>query len=130
MRIGLINRVVINYWDEGVLAKARAYVNSKNNKGQSPLQLAIDNGKKEIAALLVEKGADVNTPDGDGNFLIHKWAVDNDIKVESFETLVKSTSKENFSSLTPNHTFSHECCRYPYSYALSLSQASKRAAAN
>ena len=41
-------------------------VNSKMMDGLTPLQQAVRDGHKEIAELLIAKGADVNAKEGDG----------------------------------------------------------------
>lgn len=43
-----------------LLKKDPALVNRKNERGQTPLHIALLRGKKEIAALLIARGADVN----------------------------------------------------------------------
>ena len=41
--------------------------------GRTPLHLAAGNGRKEVAQILVESGAEVNVADGDGRTPLH-WA--------------------------------------------------------
>jgi uncharacterized protein len=49
-----------------------ANVNERNDRGQTPLDIAINWDHVEIARLLVDKGADVNSRDNVGSTLLHE----------------------------------------------------------
>ena len=42
-------------------------VNAQNKNGESALNLAAETGNKTIASLLIQKGANLNLKDKDGN---------------------------------------------------------------
>ena len=44
-----------------------------NDKGESALTKAVENGSSEIVALLIKNGADVNISNKDGNNLAYYW---------------------------------------------------------
>jgi ankyrin repeat protein len=46
-------------------------VNTKNNKGETALTLALENGSPEVIDYLIKKGADSNTIDANGNNLAY-----------------------------------------------------------
>ena len=55
--------------------EAGADVNTKDKTFEwTPLQWAVFNGHKEVAVLLIGKGADVNTMDGRGHTPLHRAA--------------------------------------------------------
>ena len=65
-------------------------INIKDNKGETPLHIAVDKGHLEIVKLLVEKGADINArvsypPDGkwEGGTALH-YAIESDLEIAKF----------------------------------------------
>lgn len=56
------------------LEKRPGLVKAKNNDSQTPLHVAAKNGRKELAALLLDKGAEVNAKDRAEGTPLH-WAV-------------------------------------------------------
>lgn len=51
--------------------QGRCDVNIRNNRNQTPLQLAVTQGHTELVQLLVAEGADVNMEDEDGDTAMH-----------------------------------------------------------
>lgn len=52
-------------------AQGRCDFNIRNNRNQTPLQLAVTQGHTELVQLLVAEGADVNMEDEDGDTAMH-----------------------------------------------------------
>lgn len=50
-----------------MVRKNKILVNERNQKLQTPLHVAIDNGNVKLALFLLESGADINTRDLKGN---------------------------------------------------------------
>jgi len=57
---GDINKV------KSLLAKNPKLIKAKDNEGMTPLHMAAAAGQKEVAELLIAKGADVNAKSNDG----------------------------------------------------------------
>lgn len=53
------------------LSQGRCDVNIRNNRNQTPLQLAVMQGHGDLVQLLVVEGADVNVEDEDGDTAMH-----------------------------------------------------------
>lgn len=51
--------------------QGRCDINIRNNRNQTPLQLAVTQGHTDIVQLLVDEGADVNMEDEDGDTAMH-----------------------------------------------------------
>ncbi len=51
-------------------------VNAKDDNGWNPLHLAVENGHKEIAELLISKSADVNAKDKYFRKTSRDWAIE------------------------------------------------------
>lgn len=51
--------------------QGRCDINIRNNRNQTPLQLAVTQGHTELVQLLVAEGADVNMEDEDGDTAMH-----------------------------------------------------------
>lgn len=51
--------------------QGRCDINIRNNRNQTPLQLAVTQGHTELVQLLVAEGADVNMEDEDGDTVMH-----------------------------------------------------------
>lgn len=51
--------------------QGRCDVNIRNNRNQTPLQLAVTQGHTDLVQLLVAEGADVNMEDEDGDTAMH-----------------------------------------------------------
>jgi len=51
--------------------QGRCDVNIRNNRNQTPLQLAVTQGHIDLIQLLVDEGADVNMEDEDGDTAMH-----------------------------------------------------------
>ncbi len=75
-----------------LLIEKGAEVNSINNKGESPIFLAVDKGNLEIIRLLIERGADLNIREKNGKPLL-KIAFDRGNK-EVIATLQKAGAKQ------------------------------------
>ncbi|MGH0160915.1 UNVERIFIED_CONTAM: hypothetical protein FKN15_040207 [Acipenser sinensis] len=56
---------------EVLIKEGRCDVNIRNNRNQTPLQLAVTQGHAEMVQLLVTEGADVNVEDEDGDTAVH-----------------------------------------------------------
>lgn len=53
------------------LTQGRCDINIRNNRNQTPLQLAVTQGHTDLVQLLVAEGADVNMEDEDGDTAMH-----------------------------------------------------------
>lgn len=53
------------------LLQGRCDINIRNNRNQTPLQLAVTQGHMDLVQLLVAEGADVNMEDEDGDTAMH-----------------------------------------------------------
>lgn len=51
--------------------QGRCDINIRNNRNQTPLQLAVTQGHIDLVQLLVAEGADVNMEDEDGDTAMH-----------------------------------------------------------
>lgn len=51
--------------------QGRCDINIRNNRNQTPLQLAVTQGHADLVQLLVAEGADVNMEDEDGDTAMH-----------------------------------------------------------
>src|SRR5713101_4383407 len=56
---------------DALLREEPSLVSTRDDRGQTPLGTAVEEGKKEIAELLLEHGADPNRADGYGNTPLH-----------------------------------------------------------
>lgn len=65
-KIENISKVSCDYSTQG-----RCDVNIRNNRNQTPLQLAVTQGHTELVQLLVAEGADVNMEDEYGDTAMH-----------------------------------------------------------
>ena len=50
-----------------LISNNKELIHTKSDKGQTPLHLAVQNGKLEIVELLLSQGADINAKDSEGN---------------------------------------------------------------
>lgn len=67
--------------DPSATEDTKADFNSKNALGESPLKIALSNGKVELVALLVEGGSDVNERDSESEMtLLHEMIIKEDIE--------------------------------------------------
>lgn len=60
-----------NVFPFALLLQGRCDINIRNNRNQTPLQLAVTQGHTELVQLLVDEGADVNMEDEDGDTAMH-----------------------------------------------------------
>ncbi|CAG01751.1 unnamed protein product [Tetraodon nigroviridis] len=56
---------------ERLFSQGRCDINIRNNRNQTPLQLAVTQGHTDLVQLLVAEGADVNMEDEDGDTAMH-----------------------------------------------------------
>jgi ankyrin repeat protein len=75
------------------LADNRTFLDSRDNNGRAPLAWAALKGHKEIAQMLLEKGADVNIQDKDGKTSL-QWALENGHK-EMAQMLLENRADVN-----------------------------------
>lgn len=77
-------------------------INQVNKKGMSALAIAVRNNSPEIVKFLLEKGADVNTVDAEGNnlasYLVQAYSTQ---RAEEFEAKAKLLQEKGFSLATP-----------------------------
>lgn len=58
-------------WSRLRASQGRCDVNIRNNRGQTPLQLAVTQGHMQLVELLVIEGANVNAEDEEGDTAMH-----------------------------------------------------------
>lgn len=58
-------------WARLCASQGRCDVNIRNNRGQTPLQLAVTQGHMQLVELLVMEGANVNAEDEEGDTAMH-----------------------------------------------------------
>jgi ankyrin repeat protein len=63
------------------LVETETNLEARNELGLTPLQVAVTHGHLAAAALLVDKGADINVRDPDGNTLLHQIFLQNQFLV-------------------------------------------------
>lgn len=79
------------------LADKNTNIKAANGKGQSALALAVQGNSPEVVAFLIEKGADVNLADNDGNNLTYYLAQSyNAKKATDFDAKLKSLQAKGF----------------------------------
>lgn len=72
-------------------------INSKNNRGNTPLIEAIKNNTPEVAKLLINKGADINIVNKTGNTALI-WATTNNLEDIVKQLFTKKVSVKNINS--------------------------------
>lgn len=60
------------------LLNQKVPVDPRNDKGQTPLHLAVETGLVSVTALLISKGADIEATDNEGNAVVH-YLCDKDV---------------------------------------------------
>lgn len=85
-----------------LLAASVKNINQVNKKGISALALAVRSNTPEVVRLLIQKGADVNVADANGDnlayYLIQSY---NPQKAEAFEAKLKALEEKGFKVATP-----------------------------
>lgn len=85
-----------------LLAASVKNINQVNKKGISALALAVRSNTPEVVRLLIQKGADVNVADANGDnlayYLIQSY---NPQKAETFEAKLKALEEKGFKVATP-----------------------------
>ena len=86
------------------LIKNGVFINNIDNKGDSPLIVAIKTGNKKIVELLISNGADVNLCDKTGNYPLH-YAIDMEKEEITDLLLTKgaNVNNRNFKGDSPLH---------------------------
>jgi cytohesin len=86
------------------LLKKGAEVNTRDNHDRTPLHLAANFDRKDVAEALIQAGADIDAKDKDGQTPLH-WAVDRGNKEIAELLLDMGASKDvkNNNSFTPLH---------------------------
>ena len=82
---------------------AAKFINGKDYEGKTPLWLAVDKNRVEVAATLIEKNAQIDIPDDRGYFPLHIASLNNNLDLIKlllqYEADVDSINKWGQSSL-------------------------------
>jgi ankyrin repeat protein len=71
----------LNKTQEYMLSNPGVDINQKNQKGYSPLMLAVYHGNFEVSELLLKNGADPDSPDLSGNTILMGAAFKGDVEL-------------------------------------------------
>lgn len=105
--IPLLHQTVALDFSEGItiLAKHGADLNQRDSRQQTPLQVGLDLGMEDCSRALMQRGADTNVSDSEGNTILHKAVMS--VASESFiRTLLSYGSRTNARNIlgeTPLH---------------------------
>ena len=70
-------------------SNGQEFLNAQNNSKQTPLHISVVKNQTEAVALLLQNGADPNTPDVNGNTTIHLAATDSHL-IDCLQLLLHS----------------------------------------
>ncbi|XP_033213964.1 serine/threonine-protein phosphatase 6 regulatory ankyrin repeat subunit A-like [Belonocnema kinseyi] len=99
------------------LIQLRADVNAQDDKGQTPLYLAIEKSE-EMVKLLLDNGADVSIPNKEGATPLHRALCRSSFEI--VRLLLNNISKANSSSVSEQTSRNFKTCRETVSFLLNL----------